>query len=459
MSSAGRAEYHSTFVAERVQRMVGVAKKLPVPEGTYAVGFGLIILGLTAYGFQIIAAKHLSGNAYTDVNVLWAVVFIVTPGLFQPLEQEVGRALSHRNARGIGGGPLVKRAAQLGGLLALFVTVGCLVGYPWVVDNLFSGNGTMMFGLVIAVVCYYIAYIARGSLSGNGRFGPYGLMLGTEGATRIFFCVILVAITSTSAGWYGVALALPPIVAVIVSMRGQHGLVKPGPDAPYSELSSALALLLVGSIFAQLLSYISVLGVQLLATPAERKTQTAAFITAVFVARIPLLAFQAIQAALLPKLARLASEGKHADFRSGIIRLVVVVTSLCVTGTLIATLIGPEIGKKLFPTKWGVGNLDMFLLTLAATIFIMALTLAQALIALKSYRQNAIAWVAGVLTFVVAVAVASDESLFLRNEIGFLAGSAVAALTVGTFLALRMHRGGGTLEELVEVVEHEPLEI
>ena len=61
-------------MVERVQRLVGAAKKLPVPEGTWAVGFGLIILGLTAYAFQIIAAKQLSGDAYTDVNVLWAVV-------------------------------------------------------------------------------------------------------------------------------------------------------------------------------------------------------------------------------------------------------------------------------------------------------------------------------------------------------------------------------------------------
>src|SRR3954469_15499869 len=129
------------FVVERAQRLVGVAKKLPVPEGTWSVGFGLIILGLTAYGFQIIAAKRLSGDAYTDVNVLWAVVFIVTPGLFQPLEQEVGRALSSRAARGLGGGPLVTKAARLGGALAVIVTIGCLIGYPWIVDNLFSGNG------------------------------------------------------------------------------------------------------------------------------------------------------------------------------------------------------------------------------------------------------------------------------------------------------------------------------
>ena len=49
------------------------------------------------------------------------------------------------------------------------------------------------------------------------------------------------------------------------------------------------------------------------------------FITGLFVARIPLLLFQAVQAALLPKLAGLAGEGKHDDFRAGMRKLVLIV--------------------------------------------------------------------------------------------------------------------------------------
>jgi O-antigen/teichoic acid export membrane protein len=201
-----------------------------------------------------------------------------------------------------------------------------------------------------------------------------------------------------------------------------------------------------------------VLGVQILATPAERQTITAGFITGVFIARIPLLLFQAIQAALLPKLARLASEGKHDDFRAGLMRLLAVIGTLCVVGTIAATLIGPAIGQKLFPTKWDLGHLDMFLLTLGSTLFILALTLAQGLIALKSFRQNAFVWVAGVVAFVITVAIDGND-LFLRNEIAFLVGSIVSALLAAFFLVTTMRRTTGHLEDLVEVVEHEPLEI
>jgi O-antigen/teichoic acid export membrane protein len=260
----------------------------------------------------------------------------------------------------------------------------------------------------------------------------------------------------STVGYWGLALAAPPIIAVLISLRGQHDLLVPGPEAPYSELSGALALLLLGSVLAQLLSYASVFGVNHFKTASENDLASN-FITGLFIARVPLLMFQAVQAALLPKLAGLASEGKHDDFRVGMRRLIMVVVVLCTTGVIAATLVGPWFGAKLFATKWDLGNRDMFLLTLAATAFILALTMAQGLIALKGYRQNAIAWTLGILTFVLVVSLGHD--LILRNELAFLAGSALAALAMGGFLFPRMRRGGATLEDLVQVVEHETLEI
>lgn len=447
------------FVAERVQRLKNAAQKLPVPEGTWAIGAGLLIAGFTAYGFQILAAKQLSDPDYAALNVLWAMVFVITPGLFQPLEQEVSRALAHRRARGVGGAPLVRQAAILGGTLAAVVIVGASIFYSPIVEHMFNGDGVLLIALFVAIVCYYAAHMVRGTLSGNGRFGPYGLMHGTDGLTRMLFVVILAVAGSTIVGWYGLALALPPIFAVAVALRGQRGLLVPGPPAPYSELSGALAWLLVGSVLAQLLSYATVLGVQLLATESQEDI-VAKFITGLFVARIPLLLFQAVQAALLPKLAGLASEGKHDDFRIGMKRLMVIVLGLCVVGVVGATVLGPTLGEKLFPSKWNLGYRDMFLLTLGATLFIVALTLAQGLIALKAYKQAAISWILGIIAFVIPVAlITGEENLFLRNELGFVAGGGVAALFMAIFLVLRMRKGGGSLEDLVGVVEHETLEI
>jgi O-antigen/teichoic acid export membrane protein len=188
-------------VVERAQRLVGAAKRLPVPEGTYAIGAGLLIAGLTAYGFQIVAAKELSNSGYAALNSLWAIVFVVAPGLYQPLEQEVARALAHRRARGIGGGPLVRRAAFLGGILALVVGAVCLIFSQPLITELFHDYAGLMVALFVALGTYYLAHLTRGTLSGNGRFGPYGLMHGTEGTVRILLCVGLANAGVTTPRW------------------------------------------------------------------------------------------------------------------------------------------------------------------------------------------------------------------------------------------------------------------
>jgi O-antigen/teichoic acid export membrane protein len=444
-------------VVERAQRLVGAARRLPVPEGTYAIGAGLLVAGLTAYGFQIVAAKELSDDAYAALNGLWAIVFVVAPGLFQPLEQEVARALAHRRARGIGGGPLVRRAAVLGAILALTVGAICLVFSQPLIDELFHDYTGLLIALFVALGTYYLAHITRGTLSGNGRFGPYGLMHGTEGTVRILLCVGLAIAGVTAPGWYGLALSLPPLIAVAVSLRGQRGLLTPGPSAPYNELSSALAMLLVGSVLAQLLSYASFLGVTLLADP-DQTEEVSGFITGLFIARIPILLFQAVQAALLPKLAGLTGAGKQDDFRTGVRRLLLVVAGLGILGTVGGFLLGPWAGELLFPDKWILGNRDMGLLALGSGTFIVALTLAQGLIALKAYARALTAWTVGIVAFVVATASIND--LFLRVEVGFVAGGVAASVMMGLLLANQMRHGArATVEDLVEVIEHEPLEI
>ena len=448
-------------MAGRVSRLTGAAKNLPVPEGTYAIGAGLIITGAAAYGFQIIAAHQLSKSAFAALNGLWAIVFVVAPGLFQPLEQEVARAVAHRRAQGIGGGPLVRRAAVLGAILMGSIALIAAIFAKPLIDNLFHGYAWLLPALFVALGCYYLAHMTRGTLSGNGRFAAYGTMHASEGLVRIAFCALLAIAGSTLVGMYGIALALPPLFAVLISLRGQHNLLVPGPEAPYSELSSALGLLLVGSLLAQLLSYASFIGVTLLATPSQ-KDAAGLFITGLFVARIPLLMFQAVQAALLPKLSGLAGEGRHDDFRAGMRRLLLIVVGLGVLGTVLATFLGPPIGKILFGDKWIMGDRDMFLLTLGAALFIVALTLAQGLIALKSYLQNAISWIVGIVVFVVTVEAIhppGTNGLFLRNELAFVTGAGIAAILGGIFLVLRIRKGGATLEDLVEVIEHETLEI
>ena len=252
-------------------------------------------------------------------------------------------------------------------------------------------------------------HLTRGTLSGNGRFGPYGMILAVEGVVRVLPLIVLVAFGIEDLVWYGLALAVPPLIASIVALRGQRGLVEPGPEAEWSELSTNLTLLFLGSLAAQALSYSAALGVILLANGKQEREEAADFIVGFFLARIPILLFQAVQAALLPKLAGLAGSGRHADFTSGLRKLVLIVAGIGALGVLGGVTVGPTVGKILFGENFHLDRVDLGLLFAGSACFILALTLAQALIALQGHGRALVAWVIG-LVVTVAVISASQPA-------------------------------------------------
>ncbi len=114
------------------------------------------------------------------------------------------------------------------------------------------------------------------------------------------------------------------------------------------------------------------------------------------------------------------------------------------------------VGKILFP-PFTIDSVDLGLLAAGSGAFIIALTVAQALLALKGHARAALAWLAGVLTFVLGAAVI--PGLEKRVEIGFLAGSIVAVLVMMLSLYQRMQRGvPENIDSLIDQIEHEPLE-
>ena len=145
----------------------------------------------------------------------------------------------------------------------------------------------------------------------------------------------------------------------------------------------------------------------------------------VLLARIPLFLFQAVQAALLPRLSRLAARGELDEFRSGLRRLIMLVAGVGVVGTVGAFLIGPFVIEKVYDAELGGRTLAM--LALSSAIYMAGLATAQAVIALRGHALVALGWGVGVAAFFLGTWLSSDL-LFRRIEIGLLLSSA-AALT------------------------------
>jgi O-antigen/teichoic acid export membrane protein len=433
----------------------------PLPEGTLAVGAGLIVSGITSYVFLAISARALGPERYAPLGVLWALTYVVCPGVFLPLEQEVGRALSSRRAKGLGGGPLIRRATLAGGVAAAVLIAVTAASGPLSLEHLFDDKVLLLVALMVALGGYYVEFLVRGILSGNGRFKPYGVILGTEALLRAIACAGLAVIGVDTVGPYGVLVGLSPILATLIGAGRERNLVTPGPDAPWSELSSALGYLLAGSVMAQLLVNAGVFAVQILADAEERGPGGVAgrFLNGLIIARVPLFMFQAVQAALLPKLAHLAGAGRHADFRTGLKRLLAVVVAIGVLATATAFAIGPRVVTTLFGEEFKLSHTDLGYLAAASAVYMIALALAQALIALANYNRVVLGWASGLVVFTIVTALGSD--LLPRVERGFLAGSIASAIVMALSVRGVLASGEASdhdADELLEAGHQLPLE-
>ena len=440
-------------LASRRNLLDRAGKSNPLPEGTFAVGIGLLISGISAYLFQVVAARALGTDGFAPLAVMWAVTFVATPGFFLPVEQEVGRALAHRRSRGQGGAPVLLQAAKLGGGLAGLLIAVSLVASPVIVHSLFGDSWLLLVGFVLALAGYYLGHLGRGALSGTNRFGAYGLYMGAEGLLRVIGVVALALLGVDTVGPYGLAVGLPPALAIALAVRRHRPLTEPGPDAPWDELTSNLGWLLGGSVLAALLLNAGPIAVKVLATDAEHDL-AGRFFACLVISRVPLFLFQAVQASLLPKLAALAGAGRLDEFHVGFRRLLGVVVGIGVLATVGALAVGPFAVRILFGADYDLGRRTLTMLALASALYMVALTLAQALIALHGHARVVAGWLAGVAGFVVLTAVGRD--LLLRVEVGLVAGSAAALAVMAWQLQLRLAGGarpqpGDVLEALHEI--------
>ena len=179
-------------------------------------------------------------------------------------------------------------------------------------------------------------------------------------------------------------------------------MVTDGPDAPWSELSSALGALLAGSVLAMVLVNGGPIAMKILAGEGQDEL-VAQFFTAVIIARIPLFLFQAIQAALLPKLSALASAGGSTSSKR-LPQARRVVASVGAVAVAAAFVVGPWAIRLLYGADFNLGHRTVGLLAAGSVLFMLAQAMAQAVIVLGGHTKMALCWLAPVTMFVVVTA-------------------------------------------------------
>ncbi len=415
-------------------------RRVPLPEGTLPVGLALLVAGTATYAFFRVGTLALGGKEeFAPIVAMWFATFSLAPGFFLPLEQELGRALSARKANREGGLPVVRRVVAMGAFITSIVLLAILLASPLITANYFDGDWWMLAALATAFVAYAPAHLARGICAGTGRFRSYAVVMGSDGVIRIAACIVLALAGATAAAPYGFAVALSPLVAVaVVGYRGQLR-TQPGPPAAWNEVTQNLGWLLLGTLFAAALLNAGPVAANLLSgNSPEEKEAIVAFGYGVLLARIPLFLFQAVQAALLPRLSRLAARGELDEFRSGLRRLMQLVMLVGVVGTGGAFLIGPFVIGRVYDADLSGRTLAM--LALSSAIYMAGLATAQAVIALRGHALVALGWGAGVVAFLLGTWLSNDQ-LFRRIEIGLVVSSTASLVSFSLALRHRLRKG------------------
>jgi O-antigen/teichoic acid export membrane protein len=405
--------------------------------------------------FFKIGQQALGQDGFKPIVAMWFTAFALIPGFFLPIEQEVGRALSHRRANGQGGLPIVKRVSQITIIIFVALCVVVLALSSQINSNLFDGKGVVTWCLLLSLATYAPMHLARGICSGNARFGSYGLIIGLDGAVRVLSCAALWIAGVTNIGAYALTIALSPVVGVLIAASTGKLKTENGPEASWAEVTPNLGWLLLGSLFAAALVNAGPITVDILGNDAPPELVTR-FGNAVILARIPLYLFQAVQAALLPRLARLAAQRKLSEFKRGLKQLLVLVVSVGALGTIGAFVIGPWVLELVY--EGGIDRRTLTLLAFASALYMLALAIAQAVIALSGHARVALGWCAGFGTFVV-VAWLSSNDLYLRVELALVASSLVSLAIFVASLKQKMS-GNAIFDDasIIDALAERPLE-
>jgi hypothetical protein len=105
-----------------------------------------------------------------------------------------------------------------------------------------------------------------------------------------------------------------------------------------------------------------------------------------------------------------------------------------------------------------VGRRTLTLLALGSGLYMIALAIAQAVIALRGHALVAFGWAAGMGAFLLTMGVASDD-LLLRVELGLVVGPAAAIVVFASALRQRLAAGAtADADSVFEAIIDVPVE-
>jgi len=411
---------------------------LGAASGASLLTLATVASGACTYAFLVLAARSLGKEAYGQVGVLWAAMFLVAILVYRPLEQTTSQAIAHRLAGGVEARSVLRSMTFVSLGVTVTLALGFAAGWPLISKELFASSDALTAAFVVGVLAYGVSYVVRGVLGGSRWFNGYAIVLLADGGVRLLVAAPLLLVGSkeiaaAAVAAAGIGGAVAPLVAGRKRLRGS---LAGSPGEPYRARRAAsfagAAAVVAGA--DQLL----VNGAPLLVVAAGTRDASAVGLVfaATMLVRAPVYVFQGFAASLLPNLTHLVAVAGRAELRRAVLRTALVLFGIGIAFIGFAAIAGPAAMRVVYGSSFEAGSLSLGLLAAGVACYLAAGTFSQALLALRHVTIAAVAWSAGALSFVVSFALLPGEPLF-RASAALAAASLIAAVALGAALLAR----------------------
>ncbi len=421
-----------------------------------AVGVGLT--GVITYLYFFIASHVLSKSDYGEVTVLWSAVFITVSTLYRPIDQLLSRHISEHLAKGEPVREPILVATKIQLVLATGFAVVALALRGPIQDGLLSGNETLYWVYLSAVLFYAASYFARGYLAGYRRFGLFTALILSESCFRTIFAVLVAVGISSGQSAVAIGIVAAPALSLLVvpaafarkarrepGMPGRGAEDMPASPDPDRNLSSpgagesegefslshgtgfAAAVLLI--MFSE---QVFLNAGPLIVRGFEGAAAAGYIFNVMMIARAPLQLFQAVSTSILPHLTSLHANGddeSRAEFHQTVRMVISAIAAFTALVAIVVLIAGPELMQLAFSKKFTYDRGGLLLVTLGMGLYLSSVTVNQACVAQGQVRRASARWIGCAAFFIGWCLLPLISEEFRRVEIGF-------AATAGLLLTL-----------------------
>ncbi len=401
-----------------------------------AVPVALVLVAGSAYLLLMASGRVLAGGGFAALTSFYLLSNTVGRGTFAVLELELTRTVPRTRARGESIVAPVRAVAR-GGLLLLAVVCVLLVAAGPVVAPVIGGWDELVL-LLVAALTLAASSLVRGPLAGDRRYGLFAATLAAESAVYLLGAAgLLVAHVEALTAWTAV-LAAAPLVGALTALVTRRARASVGrvlrPDRTGPGVRVGLLTLAAGSALYLFSQAVWNLGPVIATGRTPDGVLAAAFAASAVLLRAPVMAFPAVQALVLPRLA--AADGASTRPRGSTPRLVAAAVAALVVWLVGSVLVAPPVVRVFFAVTETPSRLVLAALALSVAVGLVAQGTQTRLLAASRTLLVSASWAVGTVVLVVPAFVLPDA------VVGAALGQVLAALVVLGIQVAALRRGG-----------------